>query len=201
MKLLATILSAVIALSPSACFATEPPLEPSEAPKQDGLDVVDVDFMSLGAAAEKLIEARSLRASDVTLHFDSPGGELRAMMAFASLMRHTQLGGTRITCVVDGMAASAGLYLLEVCDVRIARPGSMYLAHGVSAETSGNAEDLRKLANEMDQLTHLYAYFIASRLNISCAELERRMKGRDFWFDADEALAIGAVDFISKSAD
>jgi len=118
------------------------------------------------------------------------------MFAFAALMRHVQLGGTKITCVVDGMAASAGLYLLEVCDTRLATPGSVYLAHEVSATLEGKPSDIERASKMMHDLSDVYLRGIAARLNISFEELKKRTTDKDYWFSAEEAVQIGAVDRI-----
>ncbi len=184
-KVLAVLLSLLVS---ATCYGDAP---------QRGLDIVDVSFMSLTPAAVRLLEARERGDKEIVLNFDSPGGDIRAMFAFAALMRHVELGGTKVTCVVHGMAASAGLYLLEMCDERIGVEGSIYLAHEVSvAEAGGKPADLEKTAKTMRDLTHMMMVQMAARMKITVEELERRTHDTDYWFDYREALQIGAIDRV-----
>lgn len=172
----------------------EPDKKPIESP---GIDIADVDFGSLRPAAERLIAAKEKQDPQIVLHFDSPGGSVPTMFAFATLMHHVHLGGTRIVCVVDGMAASAGFYILEMCDYRVAYPGSTFLAHEVSlSDAGGKPIDLEIAAKLCRTLTHVMSMQIAARLKISLAEFENKIRDNDWWFGAEEALRVGAVDAI-----
>ncbi len=189
-KMLAVLLSLLVSLT---CYGDSP---------KHGLDIVDVSFMSLTPAAVRLLEARERSDKEIVLNFDSPGGDIRAMFAFTALMRHVELSGTKVTCIVHGMAASAGLYLLEMCDERIGVEGSVYLAHEVSvAEAGGKPADLEKTAKMMRDLTHMMMVQMSARMLISVEELERRTHDTDYWFDYREALKIGAIDRIMTRAE
>jgi len=86
---------------------------------------------------------------------------------------------------------------LEVCDERVGAEGSIYLAHEVSVSgAEGKPEDLEKLAKVMHDLSDMYLNGIAARLKISFEELQKRVAGKDYWFGAREALAIGAIDRV-----
>lgn len=164
---------------------------------QAGIDIADISYSSLGPAAQKLLDARENKLPEVTLHFDSPGGDIGAMLAFSALMRHVELGGTKVTCVVDGMAASAGLYVLEVCSERVAYPNSIFLAHEVSVSVDGlKPTELDKLAEMARAFSRIYLAQISARSNKSLAWWLKQIDGRDYWFGAEEALSLGSVDQI-----
>ncbi len=162
-------------------------------------DIGDVSLPALLPAMGKLVNAQISHAPEVTLHFDSPGGDIMAMRAFAALMHRIEESGTKIVCVVDGDAGSAAFYLLQQCSERVAHPGSRFLWHQYSAllrENAYTARELEEIARELRAGSHEASVEIAKRLRISADELERRIADRDYFFDAREALEIGAIDRI-----
>src|SRR5260370_6131825 len=76
-------------------------------------DIGDVSLPALLPAMGKLVNAPISHAPEVTLHFDSPGGDIMAMRAFAALMHRIQESGTKIVCLVYVHAGSAPFCLLQ----------------------------------------------------------------------------------------
>jgi ATP-dependent protease ClpP protease subunit len=153
----------------------------------------EVDADSLDAAAMVLMESPPV----VNLIIDSPGGSVRVGLVFVDLMRAAQANGTHIRCVVNGMAASMGAYILQACDQRLMTKQSAVMFHTVSVSgIEGTQYDLERVTEYLETLNHRLAIFIAGRLKISLADYEARVHDRDWWLGYEEALAVGAVDAV-----
>lgn len=144
--------------------------------------------------------SRALRksAEEITLWIDSPGGSVDSGFTFIDTMRAAQRRGVRITCVVDGMAASMAGVILEACDVRLMTRQSSLLFHTVSIgyTPGGNQWDVERLAEKLKELNKLLSIFVVGRLNISLECYEAHVKDKDWWLGYAEALEVGAVDGV-----
>lgn len=133
----------------------------------------------------------------VIVDIDSPGGEVYTGLAVARIMIAADKAGTKTLCVVDGMAASMGAYLLQACSYRVMTRRSQILFHEPAvSEVGGKEGDLRRVADTLAELNHMLAIFVCGKLKISVPEFEARIKNRDYWLSPDEAMALGAVDVV-----
>ncbi len=162
-------------------------------------DIGEIGALGILPAAQKLLIAQVTHAPSVVLTIDSVGGEMRAMQALSALIHSAEATGTRVICVVEGDAMSAGFYLLQQCSERIARPDSKLMWHEMSAvlrEDAYKPGELASIERDLRTATHEASIEIARHLKISAEELERRIADRDYFLSAAEALEIGAIDRI-----
>ena len=133
---------------------------------------------------------------EITFYINTPGGSITAGMAVFDTMR---LITSPITVVVTGMAASMGSILLSGAKKgrRFIYPHARVLIHQplISGHFTGPATDINIQAKEMEK--------IRAELNQILAEasgqpLERinQDTDRDFYLNAQEAIAYGLVDKI-----
>ena len=132
----------------------------------------------------------------ITFYINSPGGSITAGMAIFDTMR---LISSPITAIVTGMAASMGSVLL--CGAakgrRLLFPHSRVLIHQplISGRMVGPATDINIQAKEMEKLRAELNQILATA---SGQPLERinRDTDRDFYLNAEEAIAYGLADKI-----
>lgn len=168
-----------------------------------------------GEAAERVIEVfvygeigtwgitanqfvQDLRALDdgvspVIVAFNSIGGEL-----FDGLAIHNALSrlGERCTGRVDALAASAAS--VAVCGAHrvVIASNAMLMIHNPWTYAAGDAEDLRKVADALDQAMEvIIAAYKAKAPNIDEVEL-RRLVDAETWLTASEAVALGLADEV-----
>jgi ATP-dependent Clp protease, protease subunit len=146
---------------------------------------------------EKLLYLESVApGKDITFYVNSPGGSITAGMAIFDTMK---LVTSPITVVVTGMAASMGSILL--CGAskgrRLLFPHSRVLIHQplISGRMIGPASDINIQAKEMEKLRAELNQILATA---SGQPLDRinRDTDRDFYLNAEEAIAYGLADRI-----
>lgn len=133
---------------------------------------------------------------DIYFYINTPGGSITAGMAVFDTMK---MISSPVTVIVTGMAASMGSILL--CGAskgrRLLYPHSRVLIHQplISGRMVGPATDINIQAKEMEK--------VRAELNQILAEssgqpLERinRDTDRDFYLNAEEAIAYGLADKI-----
>lgn len=136
----------------------------------------------------------------ITFYINSPGGSITAGMAVFDTMK---LVTSPITVVVTGMAASMGSILLSGAPKghRFLYPHSRVLIHQplISGRMVGPASDINIQAKEMEKLRAELNQILA---DASGQPLERinRDTDRDFYLNAEEAIAYGLADKIVESA-
>lgn len=154
-------------------------------------DVWDEDSVS---AAELLDVLSSNRAADVELHVNSGGGSVFDAFAIMTALRNHP--GT-VTAYVDGLAASAASYLIAAADKVVMSSVAWLMIHNASGLVVGNAADMRKTADELEQIDSAIAGIYAKRAG----------NGHDFaadmadetWYDAEQALALNLVDEVTEA--
>lgn len=149
-----------------------------------------------GVTANQFVQ--DLRAMDdgvspVIVAFNSIGGDL-----FDGLAIHNALSrlGERCTGRIDALAASAAS--VAVCGAHrvVIAANAMLMIHNPWTYAAGDAEDLRKVADALDQtLEAIIAAYKSKAPDIDEAEL-RRMVDAETWLTANEAVALGLADEV-----
>ncbi|MFA6959377.1 MAG: ATP-dependent Clp protease proteolytic subunit [Opitutaceae bacterium] len=133
---------------------------------------------------------------EIFFYLNSPGGSITAGMAVYDTM---QLLTSPITVIVTGMAASMGSILLSGAKKgrRLLYPHSRVLIHQplISGRMVGPATDINIQAKEMEKLRAELNQILA---DASGQPIERINKDtdRDFYLNAEEAIAYGLADKI-----
>lgn len=136
--------------------------------------------------------------SPVVVAFNTIGGDL-----FDGLAIHNALNrlGERCTARIDALAASAGSVAACGAHRVVMASNAMLMIHNPWTWTSGDAEDLRRVADTLDQaLEAIIAAYKAKSPDIDDAEL-RRMVNDETWLTAQEALALGLADEIGNGVE
>lgn len=88
----------------------------------------------------------------ITIHMDSLGGNAGVSILIHNKLRELAAGGTKLTCIVDGVAMSGGSLIMCACDTVKVNPSSLVMIHKCWSAIWGayNADDLRKVADTND---------------------------------------------------
>lgn len=150
--------------------------------KVDSARVV-AELMELAAAYRK-----------IDIRINSKGGDVFSGIAIFNALRGIQAD---IQIYIDGIAASiASVIALCGKPLYMSRYARLML-HRVSGGTFGNAEELRRVADETESLDNTLAEMIAARCNMSAAAVKAAyFDGKDHWITAEEALRMGLCDGI-----
>lgn len=133
---------------------------------------------------------------EITFYINSPGGSITAGMAVFDTIK---LISSPIKVIVTGMAASMGSILLSAAPKgrRFLYPHARVLIHQplISGRFIGPAADINIQAQEMEKVRNEMNLILA---NASGQPLEKiqRDTDRDFYLNAQEAIAYGLADHI-----
>lgn len=132
----------------------------------------------------------------ITFYMNTPGGSITAGMAVYDTIK---LITSPVTVVVTGMAASMGSILLSAARKgnRYIYPHARVLIHQplITGRMVGPASDINIQAKEMEKLRAELNQILASA---SGQPIEKIAKDsdRDFYLNAEEAIAYGLADHI-----
>jgi ATP-dependent Clp protease, protease subunit len=133
---------------------------------------------------------------EITFYINTPGGSVTAGMAVFDTM---QMISSPITVVVTGMAASMGSILLSGAAKgrRFLFPHARVMIHQplISGRFIGPATDINIQAQEMEKL-RLELNSILARASGQPLERINRDTDRDFYLNAEEAIAYGLADAV-----
>ena len=159
----------------------------------DLFDVID-DYCGISATA--FVSAlNEIQAGDISLHINSPGGDVfsaRAMVAAIAAHPST------VTAYIDGLAASAASYVAVACDKVVMQKGSMLMVHRASSIVWGNSADLLEMAGLLDKIDATIASDYARKTGSPEPEMMALMTA-ETWLTADECLAMGFADAVVEN--
>src|SRR5215207_6741133 len=146
---------------------------------------------------EKLLYLEAIGpGKPITFYMNTPGGSITAGMAVYDTIK---LITAPVTVVVTGMAASMGSILLSAAKKgnRYVYPHARVLIHQplISGRMVGPASDINIQAKEMEKLRHELNQ-ILSDASGQPFEKVNRDSDRDFYLNAEEAIAYGLADKI-----
>lgn len=128
----------------------------------------------------------------VELHINSNGGSVKEGATIYNLLKQS---GCKVRGIVDGVAYSVAFVILQACDERIMGVGTTALIHEPWVETSGNAKELRKTADDLDVLTASNRKIFLERSNLEEQQLADMMEAETF-LTPDDCLQYGLIDKV-----
>jgi ATP-dependent protease ClpP protease subunit len=198
--------SLIVALTTLSCALTKPSLpeaiasvEPTAAASQIVVVplIAAIDAESLQDFARGLGAARG--AQYVIIHINSPGGSVYAGSIMAQLIETTP---ATTVCLVDGYGMSMAMYILASCDIRLMTERSILMIHQahVVVDPKANPVEVENAQDFQRASTKAYLKFVVSRMKLTYDELALAVSnGRELYWDADMAMAFGAVDQVVPS--
>ena len=133
-------------------------------------------------------------AAEINVHIDSYGGNVSEGWAIYNTLRDSS---ARVTTYADGFVASAAIYPFLAGQERIASNVSAFYFHPATNCAGGYAEDLRKAADNLDQLTEIG---LGAFTNVGMAEQDaRELINSKSWYSPATMLEKGIVTTIRKA--
>jgi ATP-dependent protease ClpP protease subunit len=150
------------------------------------------ESVSAASFAKELDALGELSALEIRLN--SPGGDMFDGVAiFNTLRTHS----ARKQVYVDGLAASAASIVAMAADELVMGTGTQLMIHDAWSVFAGNADDARKQADVLDQLSGSMAEIYADRAGGDPATWRDAMR-EETWYGAQEAVDAGLADRVSK---
>ena len=151
-----------------------------------GRGVMSNDFL------EALNKLDSYRTIDIHLH--TLGGSVIEGSAIYNMINYSH---SAIDIYIDGLAASMGAILLPAARRVYIAENAFVMIHPPSSGAFGNAGDMEATAKTLRAMEANFIKAIGGKTNRKAAELAYLLDGKDYWFDASEAVALGIADEIT----
>lgn len=134
---------------------------------------------------------------DISLYINSPGGSISDGLAIYDTMNFI---APDVATYGIGLQASMGAFLLSsgAKGKRYVLPHARVMIHQPSSGTQGKVTDQEISLREAVRLKELLAEITARNSGQKLAKVKADME-RDFWMDANEAVAYGLADTIVSS--
>ena len=161
-------------------------------------DVIGGDFF--GGISSRDVQASlasmgAVRQLDVYLN--SPGGDVFEGIAIGNLLARFP---APVTIHVDGLAASIAS-VIAMAGKRIAMaPNAMMMIHDPWAVSMGGADEMRKMADTLDQVAATLGQTYATRTR-QTPEAVRAWMAAETWMDSATAVERGFADCIEPDGD
>lgn len=155
-----------------------------------------------GISLDGVVSALAGKSADtIEVFINSYGGDMFESIAIKNyLMRRPE----KIVTYVDGIAASGGSLIAMAGDEIIMPKDAQLMIHNPWTVAAGNAEDFRKLADEMDKANTSIQETYLSHFTETREKLAELLEAES-WLTAEEALSYGLatqiVDGIANSVD
>ena len=147
--------------------------------------------------AQMLFLAADDPDKDIHFYINSPGGSITAGMAIYDTMRHIK---PDVSTICVGLAASMGAFLLAggTKGKRFALPNSEIMIHQPLGGTRGQASDIQIHADHIirtrQKMNEMLAANTGQPLDVIFKDTDR-----DNYMTAEEAMAYGLIDAITKT--
>lgn len=132
-------------------------------------------------------EIGELNGKKLNVRINSYGGEVAEGLAIYNLLKSY---GGEVATICDGFACSAASVVFMAGKQRIMPKSSLLLIHNAWTRASGDANDLRKAADDLEKITQPSIDIYSSVSNLSEEEI-KKMMDEETWISADEALSYG----------
>lgn len=145
----------------------------------------DEDDCISAKAVKRQLEA--LKGKDINVHMNSPGGDVFESIAICNLLK--QHDGT-INIYIDALAASGASIIATAGEKVYMYPNSMQMIHKARTIMWGNADELRKEAENLDKID---ASVKASYMTKFVGDEEELSKliAEETYLTAEECLVFG----------
>jgi ATP-dependent Clp protease protease subunit len=153
--------------------------------------------------AERVIRSLILLEEEgkdgIKVYIDSPGGDADAGYAIFDMMRFVK---PQITMIGMGLVASAAAIIMLAAprERRVALPNSHYLIHQPMSGTRGVATEIEIHAKEIEKLRAKINRLIADETGQALEKVQKDTD-RDYWMNAEEAVAYGLVARVIRTRD
>lgn len=159
-------------------------------------DITSWEYLESDVSSYTL--ARELRemqdVDEITVYINSYGGEVAEATAIYNQLKNHP---AKVTTVCSGFACSAASVVFMAGRERIMNKASRLMIHNAMVSARGNAEELRKAAEDLDSINELSITAYMDRVTIS-EEALRELMDRETWIKPEDAVAMGFATGIAE---
>lgn len=154
---------------------------------------VDAEYMRLA-----LEDAQG----DIELRINSGGGDVFDGQAIFSLLKdHKARTGSKITVVVDALAASIASVIAMAGDEVLMSSNALMMIHNPwTPQATGESKDLRDTADVLDKVRETILTVYEGRTGID-REMLGDMMDEETWLSAAEAISFGFADAVIEPSE
>jgi ATP-dependent Clp protease, protease subunit len=162
-------------------------------------EFIGEDFWTGGGVTAKNFqkEIAEIKASQIDLHINSPGGEVFDGITIYNLIKQHP---ANVTTYIDGLAASIASVIALAGNKVIMAENALYMVHNPSGMAIGTANDMRSLADVLDKVASTMVGTYVSKSGKSEKDVKALMDG-ETWMTAQEAKDFGFIDEIGAEMD
>lgn len=138
-----------------------------------------------------------IEADTIHVYINSYGGEVAEGLAiYNSLKRHK----AKVKTYCDGFACSIASVIFMAGDERIMSTASLLMIHNAWTYTSGNANELRKAADDLDSITQASINAYMADINIAEKKLKQLLDD-ETWLSPQLALEMNFCTSVINEKD
>lgn len=141
-------------------------------------------------------ELESLGGKNLKVRINSYGGEVAQGLAIYNLLKSY---AGEVTTLCDGFACSAASVIFMAGKNRVMPRSSLLMIHNAWTFASGDANALRKTADEIEKITQPSIEIYKANSSLSEEEIKKMMDD-ETWITADEALSYGFATEIAEDS-
>ena len=158
----------------------------------------EIDKPLAASIVGQLLYLEAENDEPIRIFIDSPGGDVGAGFAIFDTIRFVR---PRVYTVGIGLVASAGALVLLAAQrkYRVGFLNSHYMLHQPLSGMSGVASDIEIHAREAEKVRQQINAIISKECKKTRAQVERDTD-RDFWLNAEEAIAYGLIASVAQSS-
>ena len=152
-------------------------------------------FGGSGISAKAFSQAlQDVGQGPLVIEINSPGGNVWDGLAIYNMLRGRQ---APVTTRVVGIAASIASIIALAGDTVEIADAALFMIHDPSGMVAGTSEEMRKMADALDQHAEVLAGIYSKVTGRPTAQIRAAMK-EETWFTAQEAIQFGLADKMTE---
>lgn len=138
-------------------------------------------------ATDIVRELNNVSAQNITVHINSNGGDVGEGLAIYNTLKNS---GKSITTIDDGFACSAASVVFMAGSRRVMNAASLLMIHNPWTIADGNADQFRKMADDLDTIAQASVNAYKERSNLDEDTIKSLMDA-ETWILPEQALEYG----------
>lgn len=140
------------------------------------------DIYSGSGLPKKITELTDVE--EIEVHISSYGGEVVEGLAIYNALKNHK---AKVTTINDGFACSIASVIFCAGDKRLMNEASLLMIHNAWVWACGNADDMRKAADDLEKITQQAVKVYESVSNLSADDIKALMD-KESWLEPQESL-------------
>ncbi|ARJ23805.1 Clp protease ClpP [Bacillus mycoides] len=133
----------------------------------------------------------------INLHINSPGGSVFEGITISNMLKMHQ---AKVNVYIDALAASIASVIAMCGDKIYMHKNSMMMIHHAWTYASGNAQQLRKAADDVEKISKSSCLSYLNRAGAKLTEEKlEELLDAETWLSADEAFSYGLCDEVIEA--